>query len=71
MKALRSLNKNDITEIKSFSQPPAVCGTEISDAVQPGVKPTWEDSKKLLTDGTCPLSPYGLPTLCPVLTLAI
>jgi len=50
MSALRSLNKNDITEIKSFAKPPKLVET-VMEAVclLKGVKPDWDEAKKLLT----------------------
>jgi dynein heavy chain len=51
VKALRSLNKQDITEVKSFPKPPDLVMT-VMEAVclLKGVNPTWEDAKKLLND---------------------
>eukprot|EP00698_Gefionella_okellyi_P007648 TRINITY_DN186_c0_g2_i1.p1 TRINITY_DN186_c0_g2~~TRINITY_DN186_c0_g2_i1.p1 ORF type:complete len:2597 (+),score=793.21 TRINITY_DN186_c0_g2_i1:164-7954(+) len=51
VKALKSLNKGDITEVKSFTKPPELVMT-VMEAVclLKGVKPTWEESKKLLGD---------------------
>ena len=51
VKALKSLNKNDITEIKSFAKPPEMVQTVMEGVcVLKGVKATWEESKKLLND---------------------
>eukprot|EP00960_Hanusia_phi_P050219 760078-Hanusia_phi.AAC.2 len=51
LKALKSLNKNDITEIKSFAKPPEMVMTTLEAVcILKGVKPTWEESKKLLND---------------------
>ncbi|KAG9392138.1 Dynein heavy chain and region D6 of dynein motor [Carpediemonas membranifera] len=51
IKALKSLNKNDITEIKSFKTPPELVKVVMeSICIMKDVKPTWEESKKLLSD---------------------
>ncbi len=51
VKALKALNKNDITELKSFAKPPEmVMFTMESVCILKGVKPTWDESKKLLND---------------------
>ena len=51
VKALKSLNKNDITEIKSFAKPPALVQTTMEAVcILKGAKPTWDDAKKLLGD---------------------
>jgi len=51
VRALRSLNKNDITEVKSFAKPPALVMTVMEAVcVLKGMKPTWDDSKKVLSD---------------------
>jgi dynein heavy chain, axonemal len=51
LKALDSLDKKDITEIKSFSKPPDMVMTVMEAVcILKGLKPTWEDSKKLLND---------------------
>jgi len=51
VKALKSLNKGDITEIKNFANPPALVKTVMEAVcILKGAKPTWEDSKKLLND---------------------
>ena len=52
IKALDSLNKNDITEMKSFAKPPELVQTVMEAVcILKGVKPDWEQSKKLLNDG--------------------
>lgn len=50
VEALKSLNKQDITEVKSFTKPPDLV-MKVMEAVclLKGVKPTWEDAKKLLS----------------------
>eukprot|EP00741_Cyanophora_paradoxa_P024436 tig00022075_g23593.t1 len=51
VKALKSLNKNDITEVKSFAKPPPLVMTVMEAVcILKGVKPTWDESKKLLSD---------------------
>uniref|UniRef100_A0A672FP66 Dynein axonemal heavy chain 2 n=1 Tax=Salarias fasciatus TaxID=181472 RepID=A0A672FP66_SALFA len=49
MKALESLNKGDMTEIKSYSRPPALVET-VMQAVMTlqGKKPTWAEAKRQL-----------------------
>jgi len=51
VKALNSLNKNDITEIKSFAKPPPLVQT-VMEAVLTLLqqKPSWESAKKVLSD---------------------
>ena len=50
--ALSSLNKNDITEIKSFAKPPPLVQTTMEAVcILKGEKPDWDTSKKLLSDG--------------------
>jgi dynein heavy chain len=52
VKALKSLNKNDITEIKSFAKPPALVQTTMEAVcILKGAKPDWDSAKKLLGDG--------------------
>eukprot|EP00736_Rhodelphis_marinus_P004047 Rmarinus@m.11564 len=47
--ALKSLNKNDITEIKSFAKPPPLVQTVMEGVcLLKGVKQTWDEAKKLL-----------------------
>ncbi len=47
--ALNSLNKNDITEIKSFSKPPPlVLVTMEAVCILLGEKPEWDAAKKVL-----------------------
>lgn len=47
--ALNSLNKNDITEIKSFSKPPPLVLTTMEAVcVLFGQKPDWDGSKKVV-----------------------
>jgi dynein heavy chain len=47
--ALNSLNKNDITEIKSFSKPPPlVLVTMEAVCILLGEKPDWDAAKKVL-----------------------
>jgi dynein heavy chain len=51
VKALNSLTKGDITEVKSFAQPPPAVKTVMEGVcIMLGSKPTWDDSKKLLGD---------------------
>jgi len=51
VKALKSLNKGDITEIKNFANPPELVKTVMEAVcILKGSKPTWDDSKKLLND---------------------
>jgi len=46
--ALNSLNKNDITEIKSFSKPPPLVLTTMEAVcILFGQKPDWDTSKKV------------------------
>jgi len=51
VKSLKSLNKNDITEVKTFTKPPELVMT-VMEAVclLKGVKPSWDESKKILGD---------------------
>jgi dynein heavy chain len=50
--ALNSLNKGDITEIKSFAKPPPLVQTTMEAVcILKGVKPDWDSAKKLLSDG--------------------
>ncbi|GIQ83153.1 dynein heavy chain, partial [Kipferlia bialata] len=47
--ALRSLNKGDITEIRSFKTPPAMVMTVMEAVcILLGEKPTWDEAKKLM-----------------------
>ena len=49
VKALDSLEKAQITEVKSFAKPPPLVQTTMEAVcVLMGSKPTWDDSKKLL-----------------------
>lgn len=49
VKALKSLNKADITEIKNFANPPELVKTTLEAVcILKGAKPTWEDAKKIL-----------------------
>ena len=51
IKALDSLNKNDINEIKSFAKPPAMVEITLEAVcILKGVKPNWDESKKLMND---------------------
>jgi dynein heavy chain len=51
VKALKSLNKADITEIKNFANPPELVKTTLEAVcILKGAKPTWEDAKKILND---------------------
>merc|ERR1719230_955180 len=53
VKALDSLSKADITEVKSFAKPPpAVMTVMEAVCILLGSKPTWDDSKRLLGDVT-------------------
>ena len=50
--ALSALNKNDITEIKSFAKPPPLVQTTMEAVcILKGEKADWDTSKKLLSDG--------------------
>jgi dynein heavy chain len=52
--ALNSLNKNDITEIKSFSKPPPLVLTTMEAVcVLFGQKPDWDTSKKVNSSYLC------------------
>jgi len=49
--ALRSLNKNDITEIKSFAKPPAMVQTVMEGVcILKNEKPDWDTAKRLLSN---------------------
>ncbi|XP_073391166.1 uncharacterized protein [Physcomitrium patens] len=49
--ALNSLNKNDITEIKSFSKPPLLVLTTMEAVcILFGQKPDWDTAKKVMSD---------------------
>jgi dynein heavy chain len=49
--ALNSLNKNDITEIKSFAKPPPMVQTTLEAVcILKGEKPDWDTAKKVLSD---------------------
>ena len=49
--ALKALNKNDITEIKSFPKPPPLVQmTMEAVCILRGEKPDWDTAKKLLSD---------------------
>ncbi|XP_031567025.1 dynein heavy chain 2, axonemal-like, partial [Actinia tenebrosa] len=52
MKALESLNKKDMTEIKSYGRPPALV-EKVMEAVMilRGAEPTWAEAKRQLGDG--------------------
>ena len=51
LKALDSLDKKQIQEVKSFANPPKAVGTVMAAVcLLLGKKETWEDSKKLLND---------------------
>jgi dynein heavy chain, axonemal len=53
VKALKALSKNDITEIKSFAKPPPLVQTVLEAVcILKGVKPTWEDAKKIMSDSS-------------------
>jgi dynein heavy chain len=53
VKALDSLSKSDITEVKSFAKPPAAVMTVMEAVcILLGHKPTWDDAKKVLGDTT-------------------
>lgn len=59
--ALNSLNKNDITEIKSFSKPPPlVLVTMEGVCILFGQKPDWDTSKKVSL-----YVPYIIPNVTP------
>ena len=50
--ALNSLNKNDITEIKSFAKPPPLVQTVMEAVcILKGETPDWDTAKKVLSDG--------------------
>jgi dynein heavy chain len=52
VKALKSLNKNDITEIKGFAKPPPLVQTTLEAVcILKGAKPDWDTAKKQLADG--------------------
>ena len=49
MEALESLNKKDITEIKSFSKPPPLVETVLQAVmILRGQDPTWQEAKRQL-----------------------
>ena len=51
IKALDSLNKNDITEIKGFAKPPPLVELTLEAVcILCGVKPAWDDAKKMMND---------------------
>lgn len=51
MDSLKALNKNDITEIKSFAKPPPLVQmTMEAVCILKGEKPDWDSAKKVLND---------------------
>ena len=53
IKALDSLDKKDITEVKSFAKPPAAVQTVMEAVcILLSRKPDWDNSKRLLSEGT-------------------
>lgn len=49
--ALKAINKNDVNELKSFAQPPAMVQFVMeSVCILFGAKPSWEASKKIMAD---------------------
>ena len=51
VKALKSLSKADITEVKGFAKPPPLVQTVLEAVcILKGVKPTWDDAKKIMSD---------------------
>lgn len=54
MKALESLNKKDMTEIKSYGRPPALV-EKVMEAVMilRGSEPTWAEAKRQLGKDIC------------------
>ncbi|XP_078389870.1 dynein axonemal heavy chain 2 [Cetorhinus maximus] len=53
MKALESLNKKDMTEIKSYGRPPVLVETVMQAVmILRGSEPTWAEAKKQLGEGT-------------------
>ncbi|KAL3313635.1 Dynein heavy chain 2, axonemal [Cichlidogyrus casuarinus] len=51
MRALESLNKKDITEIKSYGKPPTMVEIVMSAVmILRGAEPTWAEAKKHLSD---------------------
>nr|XP_055054184.1 LOW QUALITY PROTEIN: dynein axonemal heavy chain 2 [Misgurnus anguillicaudatus] len=52
MKALESLNKKDMTEIKSYGRPPALVETVMQAVmILRGCEPTWAEAKRQLGEG--------------------
>ncbi|XP_056156824.1 dynein axonemal heavy chain 2 [Lampris incognitus] len=52
MKALESLNKKDMTEIKSYGRPPALVETVMQAVmILQGKEPTWAEAKRQLGEG--------------------
>ncbi|XP_030635110.1 dynein heavy chain 2, axonemal [Chanos chanos] len=52
MKALESLNKKDMTEIKSYGRPPALVETVMQAVmILRGTEPTWAEAKRQLGEG--------------------
>ena len=52
VKALNSLNKNDISEIKAFTKPPELVQVVMEAVcIMLGQKPDWDSAKKVLADG--------------------
>ncbi|KAM7377518.1 hypothetical protein PAMA_014021 [Pampus argenteus] len=52
MKALESLNKKDMTEIKSYGRPPALVETVMQAVmILRGKEPTWAEAKRQLGEG--------------------
>jgi len=50
--ALKSLNKNDINELKALRQPPELVALTLEAVcILFGVKPDWGEAKKLMSDG--------------------
>ena len=51
MQALDSLNKNDITEVKSYGKPPRLVETVMQAVmILKGKEPTWAEAKRDLND---------------------
>lgn len=51
IKALDSLNKNDITEVKGFTKPPELVQTVLEAVcLLLGRKQTWDEAKKVMSD---------------------
>ena len=53
VEALNALNKNDITEIKSFAKPPPLVQTTLEAVcILKGEKTDWDTAKKMMGEGT-------------------